>query len=73
MFGMSDSRCLRKWVNQYNEHGEKYFDKPKIKPKEFLIKTPQNYEEEILLLKAENEYLKRLMGIDPEKIKKNKI
>jgi transposase-like protein len=54
MYGMTDTKCLRKWVKQYQEHGEKYFDK--IKPKDFLVKTPKKLEEENLYLKAENEY-----------------
>ena len=72
MFGMQDTKCLRKWVKQYEEKGEEYFTDKKIKKKEFMYKTPQTYEEELLYLKAENEYLKRLLNYDPEKIKKKK-
>ena len=44
----------------------------KIKQKEFMYKTLQSYEEKILYLEAENAYLKELLGITAEKIKKKK-
>ena len=37
-----------------------------------MYKTPQSYEEKILYLEAENAYLKELLGITSEKIKKKK-
>ena len=67
---MNDTRSLRKWVKQYEEKGEKAFKDPVKKTKDFLIKEPKDYEEEIMYLQAENEYLKSLLGITKEKIKK---
>ena len=72
MFGMKDTKCLRKWVKQYQEKGEEYFINKKVENREFMYKTPQSYEEEILYLKAENEYLKELLGLSAEKAKKKK-
>ena len=72
MFGMKDTKCLRKWVKQYEEKGEEYFkDKQKMK-NEFMYKTPQTYEEKIEYLEAENAYLKELLGLTAEKVKKKK-
>lgn len=73
IYGMKDTRCLRKWVRQYKEKGENFFkDKTKNK-KEFMYKTPQSYEEKIEYLEAENAYLKELLGITTEKVKKKKF
>lgn len=72
MYGMKDTRTLRRWVQQYQEHGEEFFKNKKIKQKEFMYKTPQSYEEKLLYLEAENAYLKELLGITAEKIKKKK-
>lgn len=72
MYGMKDTRVLRKWVNQYQEYGEEFFKNKKVKQKEFMYKTPQSYEEKILYLQAENAYLKELLGITAEKVKKKK-
>lgn len=72
MYGMSDTRVLRKWVKQYQDYGEKFFYNKKVKEKEFMYKTPQTYEEKILYLEAENAYLKELLGITAEKVKKKK-
>ena len=72
MYGMSDTRVLRKWVKQYQDYGEEFFRNKKVKEKEFMYKTPQTYEEKILYLEAENAYLKELLGITAEKVKKKK-
>lgn len=72
MYGMRDTRVLRKWVKQYQEYGEEFFNNKKIKQKEFMYKTPQTYEEKIMYLEAENAYLKELLGITAEKVKKKK-
>lgn len=72
MYGMKDTRALRKWVKQYQDYGEEFFKNKKIKQKEFMYKTPQSYQEKILYLEAENAYLKELLGITAEKIKKKK-
>ena len=72
MYGMKDTRALRKWVKQYQEHGEEFFKNKKVAKKEFMYKTPQSYEEKILYLEAENAYLKELLGITSEKVKKKK-
>ena len=72
MYGMKDTRVLRKWVKQYQEYGEEFFKNKKIANKEFMYKTPQTYEEKILYLEAENAYLKELLGITAEKVKKKK-
>ena len=40
--------------------------------KEFMYKTPQSYEEKIMYLQAENDYLKELLGLTAEKVKKKK-
>ena len=72
MFGMTDTKSLRRWVKQYEEKGEDAFVEPVIATKEFLVKSPKDVEEEILYLKAENEYLKRLLGLTAEKVKKKK-
>ena len=72
MFEMSDTKCLRKWVKQYEEKGEKFFKDKKVSKKEFLYKTPQTYEEKIEYLQAENAYLKELLGITAEKVNKKK-
>lgn len=69
---MTDTRCLRKWVKQYEEKGEEFFKKKKVAKKEFLYKTPQSYEEKIEYLEAENAYLKELLGLTAEKVKKKK-
>ena len=68
MFGMSDTKCLRKWVKQYQEYGEEFFEKKKNAKNEFMYKTPQSYEERLLYLEAENAYLKELLGITAEKV-----
>lgn len=72
MYGMKDTRTLRKWVKQYKEYGEKFFKDKKRAKKEFMYKTPQSYEEKLLYLEAENAYLKELLGITAEKVKKKK-
>lgn len=72
MYGMNDTRVLRKWVKQYQEYGAEFFHNKKVKEKEFMYKTPQSYEEKILYLEAENAYLKELLGITAEKVKKKK-
>lgn len=72
MYGMKDTRVLRKWVKQYQEYGEEFFKNKKIVKNEFMYKTPQSYEEKILYLEAENAYLKELLGITSEKVKKKK-
>lgn len=72
MYGMKDTRALRKWVRQYQEYGEEFFNNKKKAKKEFMYKTPQTYEEKILYLEAENAYLKELLGITAEKVKKKK-
>lgn len=72
IYGMKDTRCLRKWVKQYQDYGEEFFRNKKIKQKEFMYKTPQSYEEKLLYLEAENAYLKGLLGITAEKVKKKK-
>ena len=72
MFGMSDTRVLRKWVKQFEEYGEEYFKNKKIAENKFMYKNPQSYEEKILYLEAENAYLKELLGITAEKVKKKK-
>lgn len=72
MYGMKDTRALRKWVKQYQEYGEGFFKNKKVSKKEFMYKTPQSYEEKILYLEAENAYLKELLGITSEKVKKKK-
>ena len=72
MYGMKDTRTLRKWVKQYQDYGEEFFKNKKVGKKEFMYKTPQSYEEKILYLEAENAYLKELLGITSEKIKKKK-
>lgn len=72
MYGMKDTRALRKWVKQYQDYGEEFFYNKKVKEKEFMYKTPQTYEEKILYLEAENAYLKELLGITAEKVKKKK-
>ena len=30
IFGMKDTRCLRKWVKQYQEYGEEFFKNKKV-------------------------------------------
>lgn len=72
MYGMKDTRVLRKWVKQYQDYGEEFFRNKKIKQQEFMYKTPQSYEEKILYLQAENAYLKALLGVTAEKVKKKK-
>lgn len=72
MYGMNDTRVLRKWVKQYQDYGAEFFQNKKVKKKEFMYKTPQSYEEKILYLEAENAYLKELLGITAEKVKKKK-
>lgn len=72
MYGMKDTRVLRKWVKQYQDYGEEFFNNKKVIQKEFMYKTPQSYEEKILYLEAENAYLKELLGITAEKVKKKK-
>jgi len=72
IYGMKDTRVLRKWVKQYQDYGEDFFRNKKIKQQEFMYKTPQSYEEKILYLQAENAYLKELLGITAEKVKKKK-
>lgn len=72
MYGMKDTRALRKWVKQYQDYGEEFFENKKKIKKEFMYKTPQSYEEKILYLEAENAYLKELLGITAEKVKKKK-
>ena len=72
IFGMKDTRNLRKWVKQYQEKGEEYFTDKKVASEQFMYKTPQSYEDEIIYLKAENDYLKELLGITAEKVKKKK-
>ena len=72
MFGMKDTRTLRRWVKQYQDYGEEFFNNKKINQKEFMYKTPQSYEEKILYLEVENAYLKELLGITTEKVKKKK-
>lgn len=72
MYGMKDTRSLRKWVKQYHDYGEEFFKNKKVAKKEFMYKTPQSYEEKILYLEAENAYLKELLGITSEKVKKKK-
>lgn len=72
MYGMNDTRVLRKWVKQYQDYGEEFFYNKRVKEKEFMYKTPQTYEEKILYLEAENAYLKELLGITAEKVKKKK-
>jgi len=59
-------------VKQYEEKGEEFFKNKKIAKKEFLYKTPQSYEEKIEYLEAEVAYLKELLGITAEKVKKKK-
>ena len=73
MYGMRDTRALRKWVQQYQEYGEEFFENKKKAKQEFMYKTPQSYEEKIMYLEAENAYLKELIGITAEKVKKKKI
>ena len=72
MYGMKDTRALRKWVQQYQEYGEEFFKNKKKAKQEFMYKTPQSYEEKIMYLEAENAYLKELIGITAEKVKKKK-
>lgn len=72
MYGMKDTRVLRKWVKQYQDYGEEIFRNKKVKQQEFMYKTPQSYEEKILYLQAENAYLKELLGVTAEKVKKKK-
>ena len=72
MYGMKDTRVLRKWVQQYQEYGEEFFENKKKAKQEFMYKTPQSYEEKIMYLEAENAYLKELLGITAEKVKKKK-
>ena len=72
MYGMKDTRVLRKWVKQYQDYGEEFFLNKKLKEREFMYKTPQSYEEKILYLQAENAYLKELLGLTAEKVKKKK-
>ena len=72
IYGMKDTRVLRKWVKQYQDYGEEFFRNKKLKQQEFMYKTPQSYEEKILYLQAENAYLKELLGITAEKVKKKK-
>ena len=72
MYGMNDTRVLRKWVKQYRDYGAEFFHNKKVKKKEFMYKTPHSYEEKILYLEAENAYLKELLGITAEKVKKKK-
>lgn len=72
MYGMKDTRALRKWVQQYQEYGEEFFENKKKAKQEFMYKTPQSYEEKIMYLEAENAYLKELIGITAEKVKKKK-
>lgn len=72
MYGMKDTRALRKWVQQYQEYGEEFFENKKKAKQEFMYKTPQSYEEKIMYLEAENAYLKELLGITAEKVKKKK-
>lgn len=72
MYGMKDTRSLRKWVKQYQDYGAEFFKNKKVAKKEFMYKTPQSYEEKILYLEAENAYLKELLGITSEKVKKKK-
>ena len=72
MYGMKDTRVLRKWVKQYQDYGEEFFRNKKVKQQEFMYKTPQSYEEKILYLQAENAYLKELLGVTAEKVKKKK-
>ena len=71
-FGMKDTRCLRRWVKQYEEKGEEFFKNKKITKKEFMYKTPQSYEEKLEYLEAENAFLRELLGITAEKVKKKK-
>lgn len=72
MYGMRDTRALRKWVQQYQEYGEEFFKNKKKAKQEFMYKTPQSYEEKLMYLEAENAYLKELLGITAEKVKKKK-
>ena len=72
MYGRRDTRALRKWVQQYQEYGEEFFENKKKAKQEFMYKTPQSYEEKIMYLEAENAYLKELIGITAEKVKKKK-
>lgn len=73
LFGMEDTKCLRKWVKQYQEKGEEFFQNKKEKKINFMYKTPESYEEKIEYLEAENAYLKELLGITSEKVKKKKF
>lgn len=75
--GFRSHNMLTQWLKKYNEFGIAGFEDKRGKPSSPMIGRPQKHydspKEEILKLKAENEYLKGLLAINQDNIKKKEI
>jgi transposase len=75
LLGLNNNSSIRRWIKKYKLYGEEGLSKSRIvKPKKKL-RLPKKFtslEEENLMLKAENDYLKKLLSLNLGKIKKNK-
>jgi transposase len=72
--GFRSNTMLRDWLKKYNEFGAAGLDSKRGKSLTPMRGRPKktfvSHEEEILKLKAENEYLKQLLKINQDNIKK---
>jgi transposase-like protein len=69
-YGLVDKKTLRNWVKLYREYGEVGFE---VKLRKILHRKPSEEDEksEILRLRAENAYLRKLT--EEREVKKKKI
>ena len=72
--GFRSNTMLRDWLKRYNEFGVAGLDSKRGKSLSPMRGRPKKHydspEEEILKLKAENEYLRNLLEINQDNIKK---
>lgn len=75
--GFRSHNMLTQWLKKYNEFGIAGLEDKRGKTSSPMRGRPQKHydspEEEILKLKAENEYLKGLLEINQDNIKKKQI
>jgi transposase len=74
--GLKSHSYIQRWLKKFNEFGEDGMEDMRGKTKSPRRgrpkKDPDSLEEKLLLLQCENDYLKALLKLKEEKIKKKK-
>lgn len=77
LLGLNNNTSIRRWIKNYKLYGEEGLERKRRVSKPIkkirLGKKRMSLEEENLKLKAENDYLKKILSLKLDNLKKNKF